>query len=52
MAQLNKVTAEQVQSVAQRLFSDEQLTTAVLQPDPSKRNNERPASERPPIPNH
>ena len=52
MAQLNQVTAAQVQSVAQRLFSDEKLTTAVLVPDPSKRKTERPASERPPIPNH
>jgi zinc protease len=52
MDQLNRVTAAQVQSVAQRLFSDEKLTTAVLVPDPSKRKTERPASERPPIPNH
>lgn len=52
MAQLNQVTAAQVQSVAQRFFSDEKLTTAVLLPDPSKRKTERPASERPPIPNH
>ena len=52
MAQLNGVTAAQVQSVAQRLFSEEKLTTAVLVPDPSKRKTERPASERPPIPNH
>lgn len=52
MAQLNLVTAAQVQSVAKRLFSDEKLTTAVLVPDPSKRKVERPASERPPIPNH
>jgi zinc protease len=52
MAQLNAVTAEQVQAVAQRLFDEEKLTTAVLVPDPSKRKLERPASERPPIPNH
>jgi zinc protease len=52
MAQLNGVTAAQVQSVAQRLFGDEKLTTAVLVPDPTKRKTERPASERPPIPNH
>ena len=52
MEQLGRVTAAQVQSVAQRLFSDEKLTTAVLVPDPSKRKTERPASERPPIPNH
>ncbi|MDP2094011.1 MAG: pitrilysin family protein, partial [Hydrogenophaga sp.] len=37
MAALREVTAEQVQSVAQRYFSDEQLTTAVLVPDPSRR---------------
>jgi zinc protease len=52
MAELNRVTAAQVQSVAQRLFSDEKLTTAVLVPDPSKRKTERPASQRPPIPKH
>ena len=52
MSQLNQITAAQVQSVAQRLFSDEKLTTAVLVPDSSKRKLERPASERPPIPNH
>ena len=52
MAQLNQVTAAQVQSVAQRLFRDEKLTTAVLVPDPSQRKVERPASERPPIPSH
>ncbi|AOW15798.1 peptidase M16 [Hydrogenophaga crassostreae] len=52
MAQLNEVTAAQVQSVAQRLFSEEKLTTAVLVPDPTKRKTERPANERPPIPNH
>ena len=52
MDQLNRVTALQVQSVAQRWFSDERLTTAVLLPDPSKRKTERPTSERPPIPNH
>ena len=37
MAALRQVTAAQVQSVAQRYFSDEQLTTAVLVPDPSRR---------------
>ena len=52
MSQLNQITAAQVQSVAQRLFSDEKLTTSVLVPDSSKRKLERPASERPPIPNH
>ena len=37
MAALRQVSAAQVQSVAQRYFSDEQLTTAVLVPDPSRR---------------
>ncbi len=37
MARLRTVTPAQVQSVAQRYFSDEQLTAAVLVPDPSKR---------------
>lgn len=37
MARLRTVTPAQVQSVAQRYFGDEQLTTAVLVPDPSKR---------------
>jgi zinc protease len=52
MTQLNRVSAAQVQSVARRLFSEEQLTTAVLVPDPSKRKTERPAGDRPPIPDH
>ena len=34
MAQLRGVSAAQVQSVAQRYFSDDQLTTAVLVPTP------------------
>ena len=37
IARLQEVTAAQVQSVAQRYFSDEQLTTGVLVPDPSRR---------------
>ena len=37
MQRLRTVTPAQVQSVAQRYFSDEQLTTAVLVPDASKR---------------
>jgi zinc protease len=37
MARLRNVTPAQVQSVAQRYFSDGQLTAAVLVPDPSKR---------------
>jgi zinc protease len=42
MSELRRVSAAQVQSVAQRYFSDEQLTTAVLVPDPSRR---RPAAD-------
>ena len=45
MVRLRAVTPAQVQSVAQRHFSDEQLTTAVLVPDPSKR---APCRSRPP----
>ncbi|QCB46560.1 insulinase family protein [Hydrogenophaga sp. PAMC20947] len=52
MASLGQVTAEQVQSVAKRLFGDEQLTTAVLVPDPSKRQPERPSGSRPPLSRH
>ena len=37
IARLRGVTAEQVQSVAQRYFGDDQLTTGVLVPDPSRR---------------
>ena len=37
MARLRAVTPAQVQSVAQRYFSDEQLTTGVLLPDVAKR---------------
>ena len=52
MARLGQVTAAQVQSVAQRLFSDERLTTAVLVPDPSKRQPERPSGPRPALSRH
>jgi zinc protease len=37
MARLRQITPEQVQSVAQRWFGDEQLTTGVLWPDAQKR---------------
>jgi zinc protease len=37
MARLRAITPAQVQSVAQRYFGDEQLTTAVLLPDAAKR---------------
>jgi len=54
MAALREVTAEQVQSVAQRYFSDEQLTTAVLVPDPSRRTaaSGAPAPSRPALSRH
>ncbi|MGE0096982.1 MAG: M16 family metallopeptidase [Hydrogenophaga sp.] len=44
MARLREVTAAQVQSVAQRHFSDEKLTTAVLVPDSSRPENAGPTS--------
>ena len=48
---LRGVTAAQVQSVAQRLFGDDQLSTAVLVPDASRRappsSGTRPAPNRP-----
>ncbi len=49
IARLRAVSAAQVQSVAQRYFSDEQLTTGVLVPDPSRRATEspKPAGPRP-----
>jgi zinc protease len=43
MKLLQGVTAAQVQSVAQRYFSDEQLTTGVLVPDPGRREAATPA---------
>lgn len=52
MESLGQVTAAQVQSVAKRLFKDEQLTTAVLVPDASKRQTERPAGPRPTLSRH
>lgn len=54
MAALRQVTAAQVQSVAQRYFSDEQLTTAVLVPDPSRRTaaGSSPAKPRPVLGRH
>jgi len=36
MERLQAVTAAQVQSVAQRLFGDDTLTTGLLQPDPTR----------------
>jgi zinc protease len=54
MNQLRGVTAEQVRSVAQRYFHDEQLTTAVLVPDPGRREPSapRPAGPRPALTRH
>jgi zinc protease len=54
MAALRQVTAEQVKSVAQRYFSDEQLTTAVLMPDPNRRTaaSGAPAQSRPALNRH
>lgn len=50
MRAVREVTAAQVQSVAQRHFGDEGLTTAVLVPDPTRRTaaaDQRPVSVRP-----
>jgi zinc protease len=54
MARLRAVTDAQVQSVAQRYFSDEQLTTGVLVPDPSRREAApaAPAGPRPALTRH
>jgi zinc protease len=54
MTRLRAVTAAQVQSVAQRYFSDEQLTTGVLVPDPSRRDAAptAPAATRPALTRH
>jgi zinc protease len=48
---LRGVTSAQVQSVAQRLFSEDQLTTAVLVPDASRRAPPR-SGPRPALPRH
>ena len=52
VARLRTVTPAQVQSVAQRYFGDEQLTTAVLVPDPSKRPVAAPDRPRPALGRH
>jgi zinc protease len=54
MARLRAVTAAQVRSVAQRYFSDDQLTTGVLVPDPSRREAApaAPAGPRPALTRH
>lgn len=45
MARLGAVTAAQVQAVAQRYFSDEQLNTAVLVPEASRVAGTQPVSK-------
>lgn len=52
MARLQAVTAEQVQSVAQRLFGDDRLTTGVLVPDPTRPRTVAPAGPRPALSRH
>jgi zinc protease len=52
MAQLNGVTAAQVQAVAGKYFSDEEMTTAVLVPDPSRRKPDLPTGPRPALGRH
>jgi zinc protease len=53
MSRLRQVTAAQVQAVAKRYFSDEQLTTAVLVPDPSRREAAEPrTTPRPALSRH
>ena len=52
MAQLRAVTAEQVRSVAQRHFSDDRLSTAVLVPDPTRRAPAAPVGPRPVLGRH
>jgi zinc protease len=47
------VTAEQVRSVAQRLFGDDGLNTAVLVPDPTRREiPTTPSGQRPALTRH
>jgi zinc protease len=52
MSRLRQVSAAQVQAVARRYFSDEQLSTAVLVPDPSRREAAPPATPRPALLRH
>ncbi|MBH1979621.1 MAG: insulinase family protein, partial [Comamonadaceae bacterium] len=44
LAQLRTVTAQQVQSVAQRYFGDDQLTVATLLPQPLAAGAQRPTT--------
>ncbi|HMN94706.1 MAG TPA: pitrilysin family protein [Hydrogenophaga sp.] len=53
LTRLQEVTAAQVQSVAQRLFGDDGLNTAVLVPDPSRREaRAAPGGQRPALGRH
>jgi zinc protease len=52
MAGLRAVTVEQVRSVAQRLFPEDQLSVAVLVPDPTRRAAPAPAGPRPALGRH
>jgi len=53
LAQLQGVTAEQVRAVAQRHFGDDSLNTAVLVPDPSRREDRTaPSGQRPVLTRH
>lgn len=53
LARLQGVTAEQVRSVAQRLFGDDGLNTAVLVPDPTRREiPTTPSGQRPALTRH
>lgn len=51
MERLQAVSAAQVQSVAQRLFGDDALTTGVLLPDPQRPRTVR-SGPRPTLPRH
>lgn len=52
MAGLRAVTGEQVKAVAQRLFADDQLTGAVLVPDPTRRASPASGGPRPALGRH
>jgi len=53
LARLQAVTVGQVQSVAQRLFGDDTLNTAVLVPDPGRREaSTSPGGPRPTLTRH
>jgi zinc protease len=48
IARLRQVTADQVKSVAQRYFGDDQLTVAILRPQPvDKATRAKPAGGAP-----